>query len=57
MKDMLLRKLRHWMSIGLIVISMLTSLSACNDHGMPHRKKPHGKIKKGGRIPCPIKDC
>lgn len=32
-------------------------ISACGSSQLPHHKKPKGKLKKGARIPCPVKDC
>lgn len=49
--------IKSWTWRILLVVLLAINLSACSDNSMAKRKKPHGKLKKGGRIPCPIKDC
>ncbi|MCU0444204.1 MAG: hypothetical protein MUE85_04745 [Microscillaceae bacterium] len=50
-------KLKNWVWRVLVVLALLGTLEACSKTSSGSRKKPHGKLKKGGRIPCPIKDC
>ncbi len=41
--------------IGIFLASFF--LVSCGSSNLPHHKKPKGKLKKGARIPCPVKDC
>ncbi len=36
---------------------LLFFVCACGANSTPKHKKPKGKLQKGARIPCPIKDC
>jgi hypothetical protein len=50
-------KLRTWFWQILLIFGLLGMVAACSKNTGGSHKKPHGKLKKGGRIPCPIKDC
>lgn len=49
MKILFFRLLIYFFSAFLVL-----QASACTHAS---HKKPHGKLKKGKRIPCPLKDC
>jgi hypothetical protein len=49
--------IKPWAWRLMLLVLLAVSVSSCSNNSNAKRKKPHGKLKKGGRIPCPIKDC
>ncbi|MCS6820931.1 MAG: hypothetical protein NZ551_03595 [Microscillaceae bacterium] len=49
--------MRKFLAILLLFLSLLFLVEESCTSSNQGRRKPHGKIPKKGKIPCPIKDC